>query len=139
MKLFQQLSAGLLLSLGFIFLMVVPVGIITYGQEDSQEEKQEALSSILGGLILGVPTSAGGMWLFKGLRQQHQQKINNRLNSAFYRLIEQENGRISLLSFAKEAEITGEEAKKYLDLKAKEFNATFDVNPAGGIYYHFHG
>ena len=139
MKLFQQVSAGLLLSLGFIFLMVIPVGIITYSQENTQEEKQEALSSILGGLILGVPTSAAGMWLVRGLRQQHQQKINNRLNSAFYRLIEQENGRISLLSFAKEAQITGKEAQKFLDIKAKEFNATFDVNPAGGIYYHFHG
>ncbi|MDJ0737640.1 MAG: hypothetical protein QNJ47_26895 [Nostocaceae cyanobacterium] len=118
--------------------MVVPIGIVKYSQGDTQEEKQEALSSILGGLILGTPSFAGGMWLVRGLRQQHQKQISDRLDSAFYSLIEQQNGQISLLIFAKEAQISGEEAKRYLDTKAKEFNATFDLNPAGGIYYHFH-
>ncbi len=40
--------------------------------------------------------------------------------------------------FAKEANITGTEAKQYLDAKAKEFNASFNLSNEGGIYYHFH-
>ncbi|MFB2773480.1 hypothetical protein ACE1AT_30050 [Pelatocladus sp. BLCC-F211] len=72
------------------------------------------------------------------MRKQHQKLLSDRLQSIFYRLLEEKSGTISVLSFAKEAQISGDEAKHYLDAKAKEFNATFDVNPQGGVYYHFH-
>jgi hypothetical protein len=42
-----------------------------------------------------------------------------------------------LLSFAMQSQLPATEAKEYLDQKAKEFNANFQVNEAGGVSYHF--
>ncbi|MCP6761691.1 MAG: hypothetical protein NHB32_23765 [Fischerella sp. CENA71] len=138
MKFIKQLSAGVLLSFGFIFLMIATVEILTYNQKPTPQEQQEARDTMMGGLVFGLPAVAYGGWLVWNLRKQNQKLLSDRLQSTFYRLLEENSGTISVLSFAKESQISGEEAKHYLDAKAKEFNATFDVNPQGGVYYHFH-
>ena len=38
---------------------------------------------------------------------------------------------------AKNAEISTQLAKQYLDEKAKELNASFEVNEEGNVLYHF--
>ncbi|WP_026732074.1 hypothetical protein [Fischerella sp. PCC 9605] len=138
MNLIKKISAGLLFSFGFFCLMLVAVETLTYNQKQTQQEQTESVNGIFGGLAFGVPAVAYGGWLVWGMRQQHQKLLSDRLQSTFYRLLEENNGKISVLSFAKQAEINGDEAKRYLDAKAKEFNATFDINPQGGIYYYFH-
>lgn len=139
MKLFTKVSAGFLLSFGFLFLMVSLSELPNLDDKDkTSQERQEGSDAFLGGIAFGMPMLAGGGWIFWDLRQKHQKQLQDRLKSTFYRLIEEKNGQITLLQFAKEAEITGEEAKQYLDTKAKEFNATFDLNPDGGVYYRFH-
>ncbi|MEA5596613.1 hypothetical protein [Rivularia sp. UHCC 0363] len=102
------------------------------------EQKQEIADKAFAGVALGLSGVGFGTWLILGLRQQHQRQLTSHLQSTFYRLVEEQRGQISLLRFAKEAEITGEEAKLFLDSKAKEFNATFDHHHNGGVYYHFH-
>jgi large subunit ribosomal protein L7/L12 len=37
-----------------------------------------------------------------------------------------------------EAQLSGEQARDYLDERAKEFNATFEPLDDGGIVYQFH-
>lgn len=139
MKLLTKVSAGFLLSFGFLFLMVSLSELPNLNDKDkNSQERLETRDAFLGGIAFGVPMLAGGGWMFWGLRQKHQKQLQDRLKSTFYRLIEENNGQITLLHFAKEAEITGEEAKLYLDTKAKEFNATFDINPDGGVHYRFH-
>ncbi|KOP25353.1 hypothetical protein AMR41_18330 [Hapalosiphon sp. MRB220] len=138
MKLIKKVSAGVLLTFGFLFLAIASVEILTYNQKPTPQEKQEAADTMIGGFIFGLPAVAYGGWLVWSLRKQHKKLLSDRLQSTFYLLIEENSGTISVLSFAKQAEITGEEARQYLDAKAKEFNATFDVNPQGGVYYHFH-
>lgn len=66
-----------------------------------------------------------------------KQQESDRLNSILFRLIEQENGAITILNFAMEAKISGEKAKQFLDEKAKEFNARFEVSQQGNISYQF--
>ncbi|MEO1375080.1 MAG: hypothetical protein AAFW70_12320 [Cyanobacteria bacterium J06635_10] len=138
MKFFTKVSAGLLLSFGSIFLAQVTVEALSNDRPRTLEEKQEMADKAIAGLALGLPAVGFGSWLILGLRHQHQRQLTSHLQSTFYRLVEQERGQISLLRFAKEAEVSGEEAKLFLDSKAKEFNATFDHGLNGGVYYHFH-
>lgn len=138
MKFFTKVSAGLLLSFGSIFLMHVTLEALSTNHQATKEQKREMADKAVAGLALGLPAVGFGTWLILGLRQQHQKQLTSHLQSTFYRLVEEQRGQISLLRFAKEAEVTGEEAKLFLDSKAKEFNATFDHNREGGVYYHFH-
>ncbi|MBF2014569.1 MAG: hypothetical protein IGS23_05015 [Rivularia sp. T60_A2020_040] len=138
MKFLTKVSAGLLLSFSSILLMHVTVEALSTNNQDTQEQKQEIADKAFTGLALGLSGVGFGTWLILGLRQQHQKQLMSHLQSTFYRLVEEQRGQISLLRFAKEAEITGEEAKLFLDSKAKEFNATFDHSRDGGVYYHFH-
>ncbi|MGD1911042.1 MAG: hypothetical protein ACFB2X_09360 [Rivularia sp. (in: cyanobacteria)] len=138
MKFFTKVSAGLLLSFGSIFLMHVTVEALSDDRPRTLEEKQEMADKAIAGLALGLPAVGFGSWLILGLRHQDQRQLTSHLQSTFYRLVEEERGQISLLRFAKEAEISGEVAKLFLDSKAKEFNATFDHGRNGGVYYHFH-
>jgi len=53
-------------------------------------------------------------------------------------MLKADNGRITVLQLAMEAQLSGEQAKQYLDQKAKEFNATFEPSDKGNISYLFH-
>ena len=139
MKLLTKVSAGLLLSFSSILLMHVTVeALSTKNHQATQEQKQEMADRAFAGLALGLSGVGLGSSLILGLKKQHQRQLTSHLQSTFYRLVEEQKGEISLLRFAKEAEITGEEAKLFLDSKAQEFNATFDHSQNGGVYYHFH-
>jgi hypothetical protein len=59
------------------------------------------------------------------------------LQLVFLELIEQNAGRITVLQLAKNAEISTQLAKQYLDEKAKELNADFEVNEEGNVLYRF--
>lgn len=41
------------------------------------------------------------------------------------------------MQFAMAANLTGDAAKRYLDERAKEFEANFEVDEQGGIFYRF--
>jgi len=139
MKLLTKVSAGLLLSFGSIFLMHVTVeALSTKNHQATQEQKQEMADRAFAGLALSLSGIGLGSSLILSLKKQHQRQLTSHLQSTFYRLVEEQRGEISLLRFAKEAEVTGEEAKLFLDSKAQEFNATFDSSQNGGVYYHFH-
>ena len=139
MKLLTKVSAGLLLSFGSLFLMHVTVeALSTKNHQATQEEKQQMADRAFAGLTLGLSGVGLGSLLIMSLKKQNQKQLTSHLQSTFYRLVEEQRGEISLLRFAKEAEVTGEEAKLFLDSKAQEFNATFDHSQNGGVYYHFH-
>lgn len=139
MKLLTKLSTGSMLFLGFFFCMISASALPDLQDKNRNSlEIREAKDTMLAGVALGVPLLVGGSWLIWGAKQQNQKQLRDRLQSTFYDLVEKNQGRISVLLFAKEANITGTEAKQYLDLKAKEFNALFDLSNEGGIYYYFH-
>lgn len=139
MKLLTKFAAGSMLSLGFVFLMVSVSALASLQDKDNNSlQNRDAKDSAIGCIALGVPLVAGGGWLILGSRRQNRKLLSQHLQSTFYNLVELGEGRISVLQFAKEANITATEAKQYLDKQAKEFNATFDHGKQGGIYYHFH-
>ncbi|MCJ8279251.1 MAG: hypothetical protein MJK14_04760 [Rivularia sp. ALOHA_DT_140] len=110
----------------------------TDNNKATQEQKREMAGKLNAALALGLSGVGFGSLMILSLKKQNQKQLTSHLQYTFYRLVEENKGQISLLRFAKEAEITGQEAKLFLDSKAQEFNATFDHNHNGGVYYHFH-
>jgi hypothetical protein len=161
MKTAEKLAAGWLLTLGFMFLtlsvsatleknsMLKPIspGI---DDEDSVKEyvNKEAIylldNTARQGIIFGVPTAILGVWLSLGLYRQSkyeakeiQQQISDRLQSIFYQTLQDNHGRVTVLGFAMHSQLPAAIARQYLDGKAKEFNANFQVNDEGAVSYHF--
>jgi hypothetical protein len=90
-----------------------------------------------GAFGIGLVSAGFGTWLAVDAVVAGRQAKRDRIQSTFFNLLEANNGEITVLQFARAANLSGEEAQKYLDTRAKEFSATFDVSSEGGIYYRF--
>lgn len=60
-----------------------------------------------------------------------------RIEFVFLELIENNSGKITVLQLARNAQIPTQSAKEYLDEKAKELSADFEVNEDGNVSYRF--
>ncbi|MBE9039536.1 hypothetical protein IQ235_01835 [Oscillatoriales cyanobacterium LEGE 11467] len=140
LKLFKKVAATFLLIFG------VPLSVWAIAEivnpNSTSEDREDAIAALA---ILTLPPTALGSWLVWGLHKEHQQKLNAQfkaegdlLQSVFFRILEDNGGQMTILRLAKEAQISGEEARVYLDRKAVEFNATFEVGEQGEITYQFH-
>lgn len=76
-------------------------------------------------------------WWFWQRRQKVQTRQQSRLHDVFYRLLQAHHGRITLLDFAMTASISAIAARHYLDHRAKEFAARFEVTEQGDVVYVF--
>ena len=74
--------------------------------------------------------------LSKLLKFKNSQQ-EKRLRSIFFELIQGNNGAITVMEFAIKADITGQEARKYLEQYAIEFEANFDTTEEGHVVYLF--
>ncbi|AFY47358.1 hypothetical protein Nos7524_1482 [Nostoc sp. PCC 7524] len=160
MKTAEKLAAGWLLTLGFTFLTASVSAVVernTMFQPISTGENEELVQEYINkerasllnatatqGLIFGLPTMILGSWLAWGLYVQSkndkkalQQQLSDRLQSTFYQMIIENQGRITVLGFAMQSQLPATVARQYLDNKAKEFNANFKVSEEGSVSYHF--
>lgn len=127
----KKFFAGVLLSFGFVCLLAAVAGVVSKDVEDRG-------AAVVVSLMLGVPPTALALWLIHDTNQQAKQTQQQRLQSAFFRLLTAGDGKITPLQFSMETGLPGDAAKQYLDARAREFNATFDVDEQGGIFYCFH-
>lgn len=81
-------------------------------------------------LVTGIGWALKRYWLL-------QQNKLAQLNAVFYRLIQENQGRITTLDLAMKANVSGAEAQNYLDGRSKEFSAHFEVTDQGGMLYFF--
>lgn len=81
---------------------------------------------LVGGLI------GAGVW---GWQRRRARALA--LHQVFYAQIAAHQGRISVLDFAIAAQLTGSEARQFLDQRAKDFWGDFEPTPAGDILYTF--
>lgn len=132
MKLIKKLSAGFLITLGSMCLIAAATTPF-----DSQISPEEQRSDAIACLLFGLPLNGAGGWMAWQLHQQGQKEKRDRLQSIFYGLLKQSKGHITLLQFAMEAKLSGTEARQFLDEQAREFNANFEVNDQGEIFYFF--
>lgn len=93
--------------------------------------------ALVGASRIAAPLAValGLAWGWK--RYQQQKKKLAHLNTIFYRLIQDTRGRITALDFAIKANLSGEEARQYLEERAVEFSAQFEVSEKGGVMYCF--
>ncbi len=160
MKTAGKLASGWLLTLGFMFMTLSASALfnkiamenasrrlpIDYDEQrfDAQTYTYPDDNTVVGGLVFGVPTLILGGWLAFGLyRESKQEKkiinqqVSDRLQSLFYRMLTENNGRVTVLSFAMQSQLPAAVAREYLDEKAQEFHANFKVSDDGAISYHF--
>jgi len=154
MKTSEKLAAGWLLSLGFMFLTISVSEVIGKANQpkDNNSPGEQVFTApnaydrdaVVGGIAFGVPTILLGGWLTLDLYRQnrrekqaiHQQKKAH-LQSQFFQMLQENQGEITVLGFAMQSQLPASEARVYLDQKAKEFQANFQVNDQGAVSYHF--
>ncbi len=160
MKTAEKLAAGWLLTLGFMFLtlsvsatvekksMLKPMST-GYHEAVAEDFINEPAVYFLdntarNGIIFGIPTMMLGGWMSLGMYRQsknekkaQQKQLSDRLQSNFYKMLQENNGRVTVLGLAMNCQLPAADAQEYLDMKAKEFNADFQVSEKGGVSYHF--
>lgn len=132
----EETSAALLLGYGVVILLLF-AHIMATGSAP--------LLHVLLAILLGLPPIVVGGWWLREAVQKDQPLVlpeypvaqQDALLSTFYRLLRQGDGRITVLLFAMESQLNQAIAKEYLDQKAKEFNAEFEISDGGSIVYRF--
>ena len=160
MKTAGKLASGWLLTMGFMFMTLSISSVFDKNamQKESPQvrvdvdEIEFTPQNVASGtdynpisyFIFGVPTLTLGGWLALGLyRDSKQEKkvlnqqTSDRLQSVFYNMLTEYNGRITVLGFAMQSQLPAATARQYLDEKAEEFHANFKISNDGAISYHF--
>lgn len=132
MKLVKRIAAGVLLTWGFI-LAVQAVNVSL----DRRIDPLDRRNIIVACLMLGTPALASGGWLVWNDHQQRRRQTEQRLQAIFFQLLRQGQGYISVLPFAMQTELNAAAAKAYLDQRAREFCADFQVSDTGQVFYYF--
>ncbi len=81
---------------------------------------------VVGGLLAG----AGWFW-------RRQTARDRALHQIFYAQVAAHQGRISVLDFAIAAQLTGSEARRFLDQRAQDFWGDFEPTSTGDVLYTF--
>lgn len=68
---------------------------------------------------------------------RQRRRFEQRLYTCFYDCLQRHQGKISALDFAIAAQITGPQARAFLDARAKDFFADFEPTTYGDILYTF--
>ncbi|MEH1873697.1 hypothetical protein [Nostoc sp.] len=158
MKTAEKLAAAWLLTMGFMFITLsatevfnkttteksITVPLAWDGSIEFSQDTPVIDDTTVERLIFGIPSLTLGAWLVLGLyRQSRQEKkalnqqVSDRLQSIFYKMLQENHGRVTVLGFAMQSQLPAAHARQYLDEKAKDFNANFKVNEEGAVSYHF--
>jgi hypothetical protein len=130
----QKVFAGVLFTLGFVFLLVTASAVLTKNPTDDDRD------TALGGLMLGVPALAGGTAIVLNMRRKKKALAATelqQLETTFLELLQNTNGRISVVEFAVASKLSLADSKQYLDRKVSQLNGNFDVSEDGKITYRF--
>ncbi len=94
--------------------------------------------------LVGLPPTAIASWLFWSVAQQSKQEQlqaqrdqAEQLQQTFFRMIVDGDGAITPLEFSMATQLSGREAKAFLDGRAKDYDGAFDVTNEGNIIYRF--
>lgn len=153
MRLMTKVAAGTLLGFGlFISLLLIAVLFrsevssqsaagdwVCYADQPCYREiiSQAPQDILLAVMLLGLPAMAIGSWMFWQGHCQYQQQQRDRLRSIFFNLLQDSNGHITAIRFAMAAGLDGRVAKTYLDDRAREFDAAYNISKEGNISYYF--
>jgi serine/threonine-protein kinase RIO1 len=87
--------------------------------------------------IFGLGAMGFLLWRSHSKKRQQQKRQQTRINAKFYKLLQQQQGRISVLDFAMRTQLDGPAAQAYLNRQAQSFSAFFETTPQGDLIYVF--
>jgi serine/threonine-protein kinase len=123
---------GLLLTIGLPITLLATLEI--FNPKQPPADREGALAALM---IFGLPPTALGSWMIWNAQRKQHQRERDRLQTTFYRILQENQGYINTLCFAMETGLNGEQAQAYLNEKAKEFNADYQIGEDGQILYYF--
>ncbi|MBD2471567.1 hypothetical protein [Nostoc sp. FACHB-145] len=139
MRLIKKLLAFCFLGFGIPFSILIFLEMMN--PKAAPEDKENAVAALI---IFTIPSTVVGGWLSWSLVQQKKREQillieseQKRIRLVFLELIENNSGKITVLQLAKNAEISTQLAKQYLDEKDLELSADFEVNENGNFSYRF--
>jgi hypothetical protein len=135
MRTLQKALAGACLVLGLSITALATVELVD--SDEDWEDRAEAGAALV---IFGLAPIALGAWLAWHLRSSEErpsQMLTLQQEQVFVQLLQSNGGDLSIVQFAAAAQIPVEQAKAFLDQKAKVLNASFDVKETGAIVYRF--
>ncbi len=118
------------------------IGLLCLGRSletalDKNPNRLNKRETITAGLLLGIPCTAGALWLLGATERSRRLVRSQRLQGLFYKAIRANNGQINALQFAMLAEIPVEEAKDFLDAWAATLDADYHIDNTGLMVYCF--
>jgi hypothetical protein len=135
MKTLRKIIAGAFLTVGFFFLVLAVAEIFA-----PDSDRDTSLNIFLGSLMLGIPAVGIGGYMVIELRHEYRIAIaraGKDLESLLLEALVENRGKIAVVQFAIAAELTYDEAKEFLDRKALQLNANFEVDEEGRLLYDF--
>ena len=84
-------------------------------------------------MVVGLG-SLVGLYIFKTLRNDQRQQL---LQNAFYQLLEEQDGQISLIQLAVAAKVDALVAQEFLEQQVRLFSAFPEVDGDGNPFYRF--
>jgi hypothetical protein len=123
-----------LVSLAFGLLMTIPTTAEVIGIKAPPSQRSDSAVALL---CFGIAPMALGGWLLWDGKRRQQRFQSGHLDDLFYMLLRQNAGTITTLGFAMQSDLNGAEAKTFLDDRAREFNANYEVTAQGDVVYVF--
>lgn len=132
MKLRTKIAAGILLGIGLPIVLSTAVDV--FHPNTPKGDRRHAAEALI---LFGLPPSILGGGLIWSASRRRKQDERDRLRDQFFQLLTEGDGHITVLRFAMETGLEGDVAKQYLDDRAKEFNASYNVTEEGKFSYYF--
>jgi hypothetical protein len=123
-----------LVSLAFGLLMTIPTTAEVIGIKAPPSQRSDSAVALL---CFGIAPMALGGWLLWDGKRRQQRFQSGHLDDLFYMLLRQNAGTITTLGLAMQSELSGAAAKAFLDDRAREFNANYEVTAQGDVVYVF--
>lgn len=132
MKRLTKIAIGVLLGLGLPISLLATERLLN--RNTIPQDRLEAETALL---LFGLPPTLAGGWLVYQGRRKGRKEQGDRLQATFFQLLQATGGQVTVLQFAMATGLPGKVAKGYLDERAKEFDATFNVTDGGTVSYCF--
>jgi hypothetical protein len=103
----------------------------------ADDERSDKKQTIVTGLVLGIPCTAGSLWSLVSTVRDRQLIESQQLHHIFQKALKANDGRIDPLQLAMLAEVPLEDADAFLAVWASRLSADFTVDEAGVVVYSF--
>jgi hypothetical protein len=126
---------------GFCLLIGLPItlwAIVDIANPATDAEERSGAAAAL--FLFGLPPATLGTWLVWHLHQHGQQSVQmaaHQQEQLFLKLLQTHGGQLTIIQFATATQMPLEEAKAFLDEKARFLDASFDVSETGAVVYRF--